>query len=81
MQRYLEERRRKNPTMPEKQWRKMGLKTGPTHMQTWRRIDGCCFECQFPMGSSIVRPKLLLGVAIGGVIILMALVFFIGSVT
>jgi len=35
----------KKPTMPEKEWRAMGLLAMPTKAQILNPADGCCWDC------------------------------------
>jgi len=65
--------------MTEKQWRAAGLKAAPTQRQTWKRADGCCYDCQYPMGLSIVRPWTLLLSAFGGIAAILLFVYFIAT--
>ncbi len=78
MRRYTESLKAK-PTMTEKQWRAAGLKAMPTRNQMKSPHDGCCFDCRLKMGMSAVPMNRLIFPAIGMLVVVLLILFFLGS--
>ncbi len=79
MERYLEERKHRRPTMTEAQWRAAGLKAAPTRHQLFKPTDGCCFKCRMQMGLSRSSPWKPIAGLVGCAIAIAAVIFWVGT--
>lgn len=58
--------KRQKPTMPEAEWRALGLKAAPTVYQMFHKLDGLCRECKWEVGVKApykTRPFVIVSVA------------------